>query len=304
MIVPCCGFCAGETGPSGRGPLARRYLLITTVMSSLLERNNECCLYCTLEGAKRRYICRDLFFGFRSMNFYPSFLYALMQSAQLHLDNKRMPRVRACETLRPPLSKLFLPQARSQGSFLPDGRRCPHRVTKTASGTSLVSLSFTSKRANTSSSSSKSKRLPRTHRCSRRVFNDHQECTPRYGRRTWSRLDGTLKEINGFMKGLLVSQSVEDVHAIIALVEPKGEVHVSSAGRGEAYLIGMAREPDHGIQPWEASFRISSTSAVALEPQDGVVFSTQRLLRSLTPAQLSQWSSAAETPCGNRETTR
>src|SRR3989344_9185216 len=43
---------------------------------------------------------------------------------------------------------------------------------------------------------------------------------------SWNRLDGTLKELNGLFKGLLVSETVEDIHAILALVDSKGVLNV------------------------------------------------------------------------------
>lgn len=105
----------------------------------------------------------------------------------------------------------------------------------------------------------------------------------------WNRLDGALKELNGLMKGLLLSRTVDEVHAIVALTEKDGTLHVSHAGRGEAYLVrrGMASqitEYSRG-KPLSAFVHISSG---ALEPGDTILCSTQRLLRAFTPAQLAQ----------------
>lgn len=107
----------------------------------------------------------------------------------------------------------------------------------------------------------------------------------------WTRLDGTLKELNGLLKGFLVSGSLTDAHAVVALLEKDGALHVSAAGRGEAYLIrggtaSQITELSKG-KPVPAFVHISSGS---LEPGDSVIFSTQRLLRALTPAQLTQLS--------------
>ncbi|NOS67525.1 MAG: hypothetical protein HOO67_04145, partial [Candidatus Peribacteraceae bacterium] len=38
----------------------------------------------------------------------------------------------------------------------------------------------------------------------------------------WNRLDGTLKELNGLLKGFLISGTLEDVHAIVTLVDRTG----------------------------------------------------------------------------------
>ena len=47
------------------------------------------------------------------------------------------------------------------------------------------------------------------------------------------RLDGALKELNGLLKGMLVSGAIEDLHMLIAAVEDGGMMHVSHAGRAE-----------------------------------------------------------------------
>ncbi|PIR49001.1 hypothetical protein COU80_01145 [Candidatus Peregrinibacteria bacterium CG10_big_fil_rev_8_21_14_0_10_55_24] len=105
------------------------------------------------------------------------------------------------------------------------------------------------------------------------------------------RLDGTLKEINGLLKGLLVSQSIEDIHAILGIVDQHGVLHVSHAGRAEAYIVragGTSQITEYTKgKPTPAFVHIASG---ALEPRDTLVFSTQRLLRTVTPAQLAQFA--------------
>jgi len=102
------------------------------------------------------------------------------------------------------------------------------------------------------------------------------------------RLDSTLKELNGLMKGLLLSKTINDVHAIIALAEESGMLHVSHAGRAEAYVVrgGTATQITEYTRgkPSPAFVHIASGQ---LEPRDTAVLSTQRLLRTLTPAQLA-----------------
>ena len=105
----------------------------------------------------------------------------------------------------------------------------------------------------------------------------------------WSRLDGTLKELNGLFKGLLVAESVDNVHAILSITDASGALHVSHAGRAEAYLIrggsaSQITEFSRG-KPSPSFIHISSGQ---LEPRDAVLFSTQRILRTVTPAQLAQ----------------
>ncbi len=104
-----------------------------------------------------------------------------------------------------------------------------------------------------------------------------------------ARLDGTLKELNGLLKGLLLAGSISHVHAIISIADPAGVLHVSHAGRAEAYVVRGAStsqitEYTRG-KPTPAFVYIASGS---LEPRDTVVLSTQRLLRAFTPAQLTQ----------------
>ena len=54
---------------------------------------------------------------------------------------------------------------------------------------------------------------------------------------TTQRLDGALKELNGLLKGLLVAADVEDVHMLLAILQPDVQLHLSHAGRAEAYLV-------------------------------------------------------------------
>ncbi|MFH0770014.1 MAG: hypothetical protein V1926_01410 [Candidatus Peregrinibacteria bacterium] len=103
------------------------------------------------------------------------------------------------------------------------------------------------------------------------------------------RLDSTLKELNGLLKGLMVSQSVDDIHAIVGVVAADGVLHVSHAGRAEAYIVragaaSQITEYSRG-KPAPAFVHIASGG---LESRDTVIFSTQRLLRTVTPAQLAQ----------------
>ncbi|MDD4319065.1 MAG: hypothetical protein PHW10_01945 [Candidatus Peribacteraceae bacterium] len=163
-------------------------------------------------------------------------------------------------------------------------------VTKTTSGTSVLSLSLRSKGAEEVLLLLQAQAEERA----ARTLEEECETVVRHALletegEVWSRLDGALKEMNGLLKGLLLSQAVEDVHAIVAVAEKDGMLHVSHAGRGEAYLVrggtaSQITEYSRG-KPLSAFVHISSGP---LEPGDAVVFSTQRLLRSFTPAQLMQ----------------
>ena len=105
------------------------------------------------------------------------------------------------------------------------------------------------------------------------------------------RLDGTLKELNGLLKGLIVSGAIDDAHMLVAILDKQHLLHVSHAGRAEVYLIrkGLASQITEYTsgKPIPAFVHIASGQ---LEKRDAVILSTQRLLRTLTPAQLTQVS--------------
>ena len=109
------------------------------------------------------------------------------------------------------------------------------------------------------------------------------------------RLDGTLKEINGLLKGFLVAKTIDDVHAIIAILGTDDVLNVSHAGTAEGYIIrgGQASQITEYTRgkTTPAFIHIASGS---IEPRDTVVFSTQRLLRTVTPAQLAKLSSRGD----------
>jgi hypothetical protein len=109
------------------------------------------------------------------------------------------------------------------------------------------------------------------------------------------RLDGSLKELNGLFKGITFSQSMEEVHAILGIIDKTGVLHVSHAGRAEAYVVrgsgaSQITEYTRG-KPTPAFVHIASG---ALEQRDVIILSTQRLLRTVTPAQLAQLSQRGE----------
>ena len=104
-----------------------------------------------------------------------------------------------------------------------------------------------------------------------------------------ARLDGTLKELNGLLKGLLLSGSIRDVHAIISIVDNRGNLHVSHAGRAEAYVVrGASASQITEYSRGKSTPAFVYIASGSLEPRDVVIFSTQRLLRAVTPAQLVQ----------------
>lgn len=110
-----------------------------------------------------------------------------------------------------------------------------------------------------------------------------------------ARLDGTLKELNGLFKGLTVSESITDIHAIALIVDTTGVLHVSHVGRAEAYVVrgGTASQITEYTRgkPVPGFVHIASGG---LEPRDTVICSTQRLLRTVTPAQLAQLAQLAQ----------
>ena len=102
------------------------------------------------------------------------------------------------------------------------------------------------------------------------------------------RLDGALKELNGLLKGMLVSGTIDDLHLLIAVLEPSGMMHVSHAGRSEAYLVrkGLASQITEYTSGRSTPAFVHISSG-GLQKGDIVILSTQRLLRSLTPAQMA-----------------
>lgn len=106
-----------------------------------------------------------------------------------------------------------------------------------------------------------------------------------------TRLDSTLKELNGLLKGMLVGDVIHEVHMILGILDGEDTLHVSHAGRAEAYLIrrGSASQvTEYAGKPTPAFVHIASGQ---LEDGDLVIFSTQRLLRTFTPAQLARLTS-------------
>lgn len=105
----------------------------------------------------------------------------------------------------------------------------------------------------------------------------------------YERLESALKELNGLLKGFLLSNAVRDVHAIVGLLEQDGMLHLSHVGRAEAYVVreGAATQVTEYTRgkPPTAFVHIVSGPAQA---RDHFILSTQRLLRALTPAQLVQ----------------
>lgn len=104
----------------------------------------------------------------------------------------------------------------------------------------------------------------------------------------YDRLESALKELNGLVKGFLLSEAVRDVHAIVGLLDGEGVLHISHIGRAEAYVVrdGTAiqiTEFSRGKPP-AAFMHIVSGPAQA---RDHFIISTTRLLRSMTPAQLA-----------------
>ncbi len=105
----------------------------------------------------------------------------------------------------------------------------------------------------------------------------------------YTRMEGALKELNGLFKGMLFGGAVKDIHAIVGVLEEDGMLHLSHAGRAEAYLIrdgsaAQITEFSRG-KPTPSFIHIASGP---LQSRDHVILSTQRLLRTVTPAQLSQ----------------
>lgn len=105
----------------------------------------------------------------------------------------------------------------------------------------------------------------------------------------YERLESALKELNGLLKGFLLSDAVRDVHAIVGLLEKSGALHLSHVGRAEAYIVreGVATQITEYSRGKPPSVFMHIASGPVHE-RDHFIISTQRLLRTITPAQLSQ----------------
>lgn len=105
----------------------------------------------------------------------------------------------------------------------------------------------------------------------------------------YDRLESALKELNGLLKGFLLSEAVKDVHAVVGLLELNGTLHLSHVGRAEAYVIrdGTAVQITEyaRAKPPMAFMHIVSGP---VQTRDNFIIATTRLLRSMTPAQLAQ----------------
>lgn len=102
------------------------------------------------------------------------------------------------------------------------------------------------------------------------------------------RLDSTLKELNGLLKGMLISGAVHDVHMLVSILDRDHVLHVSHAGRAEAYLIRKGSASQITEYTGRATPAFVHIASGQLERGDLVVLSTQRLLRTITPAQLGR----------------
>lgn len=104
----------------------------------------------------------------------------------------------------------------------------------------------------------------------------------------YDRLESALKELNGLLKGFVLSEAVHDVHAIIGLLDTEGNLHISHVGRAEAYVVRdgttiQVTEFTKGKPPAAFMHIVSGP----MQARDHFIIATTRLLRSMTPAQLA-----------------
>lgn len=105
----------------------------------------------------------------------------------------------------------------------------------------------------------------------------------------YDRLESALKELNGLLKGFLVSGAVKDVNAVVGLLEKGGTLHISHVGRAEAYVIrdGTAVQITEYSRT-KAPMAFMHIVSGPVQSRDHFIIATTRLLRSMTPAQLAQ----------------
>ncbi len=106
----------------------------------------------------------------------------------------------------------------------------------------------------------------------------------------YERLESALKELNGLLKGFLLSEAVRDVHAVVGVIDTEeGALHLSNVGRAEAYIVRdgsttQVTEYTRGKAPVAFMHIVSGP----VHARDHFILATQRLLRTITPAQLTQ----------------
>ncbi len=105
----------------------------------------------------------------------------------------------------------------------------------------------------------------------------------------YDRLESALKELNGLLKGFVLSEALRDVHAIVGLLEQSGTLHLSHVGRAEAYVIrdGTAVQITEYSRS-KAPMAFMHIVSGPVQNRDHFIISTTRLLRAMTPAQLAQ----------------
>lgn len=108
---------------------------------------------------------------------------------------------------------------------------------------------------------------------------------------SYDHLEEALKEMNHLL-GKSLGGDIREVSAIVACETTTGEVHISHAGRAEAYLT----RGNSTVQITEGGGQSSlhpqflHIASGSLQPGDIVLLSTERLLRTITPAQITSAS--------------
>ncbi|HLD07690.1 MAG TPA: hypothetical protein VJB60_01360 [Candidatus Peribacterales bacterium] len=103
------------------------------------------------------------------------------------------------------------------------------------------------------------------------------------------RMEGALKELNGLLKAIQISEQIREVNAMIGIYDTEGILHVAQAGRAEAYLVrngSTAQITERATGGGAAQFLYISSGDI--RRGDTVLLSTERLLRTVTPAQIAQ----------------
>jgi hypothetical protein len=105
----------------------------------------------------------------------------------------------------------------------------------------------------------------------------------------YERLEGALKELNGLMKAVQISDHIREVNAILAIQGKDNVLHVSQAGRAEGYLMRSGTTSQITERsPGKANPQFLYISNGDLRSGDVVLLSTERVLRCMTPPQLAQ----------------
>jgi hypothetical protein len=125
-----------------------------------------------------------------------------------------------------------------------------------------------------------------------RVFKAFTECLERIlfheEGDPYLRFEAALKQLNGILQGTAIMGMLKKVSGLVALALEDGTIHISHTGNASGYLVRKGTMLE--ITEYDGDAAASgflSISSGDLMKNDVLIFTTERLLRSLTPAQIA-----------------